>query len=73
MDIVLLIYRPMEPLGVQGLRVQPLDNGGAMEARAFGRAHRFAGLAVARTDAEGTRCARVHVVHDILTGRPEPV
>ena len=30
-------------------------------------------LQVARTDAEGTRCARVHVVHDILTGRPEPV
>ena len=44
-----------------------------MEARAFRRAHRFAGLAVARTDAEGTRCARVHVMHDILTGRPEPV
>src|SRR6516225_2762204 len=44
---------------VQGLRVQPLDNGGAMEARAFRRARRFAGLAVARTDAGGARCARV--------------
>jgi NTE family protein len=44
---------------LQRLRVQPFDNGGAMEARPLRRAHRFAGLAVARTDAEGAPCARV--------------
>jgi NTE family protein len=73
MDIVQLIYRPMEPLGAFKDFEFSRSTMAAMEARAFRRAHRFAGLAVARADAQGAWCAVFDVMHDILTGRPEPV
>jgi Patatin phospholipase len=72
MDIVQLIYRPMEPLGAFKDFEFSRSTMAARWKQGLGRAHRFASLALARTDAEGTRCARVHAVHDILTGRPEP-
>jgi NTE family protein len=47
------------PGRVEGLRVQPLDHGGAVAAGAVRRPHHLARLAVARADAAGARRARV--------------
>ena len=58
-DIVQLIYRPIEPLGAFKDFEFSRSTMAALEARAFRCAHRFAGLAMARANAEGARCTRV--------------
>jgi Patatin phospholipase len=70
MDIVQLIYRPMEPLG-------------AFKDFEFSRSTMTARWKQGLSDVPipcrlrrgSHRCRRnsVHVMHDILTGRPEPV